>query len=280
MEGSHTIMEPGSVTDTLSGSLAAPALLPARWRKVAILGFGKTAKDSPWGDTSWDLWGMNGFWRAAEADFGIKADESRYTLWFDMHTIEYTRNYGKRAGIGDSQERWLEKQHPFPVLMIDEAPEFPAARRFPIEELVRRTGRDYFTSTVSYMLAFALTQDDVAEVGLWGIDLIHDTEYSDQRPCAEYWIGRLEAAGIKVTIHEDSALLRQRGRYGYEPENPLLSQLEDALATVAKALGQQVLKNRTEAERLMVQAHVDSGAQQFAGQFLGRLDTIRRGGKI
>src|SRR5262245_18041083 len=90
---------------------AAPAAdvspRPARTRKIAILGFGPTVRDCPWRDPSWELWAMNGFWRAALPDHGIDAPEDRFTCWFDTHTLEYTRAYGKAAGFGDAQERWL-----------------------------------------------------------------------------------------------------------------------------------------------------------------------------
>lgn len=273
MEGSTISAAPASVPSTPSGAVV-------RHRKVAVLGFGKTVADCPWKDDAWELWGMNGFWRAAEPDFGVKAPEDRYALWFDMHTIEYTRLYGQRAKFGDAQERWLELQHPFPILMVSEYPQFPSVQRFPIEELVRRVGRDYFTSTVAYMLAFALTQDNVAEVGLWGIDLIHDTEYSDQRPCAEYWIGRLEAAGIKVTIHDGSALLRQRVRYGYEPFNPMVEEFNDLLGKMVGTFDETIQKNRAERDRLTAQLHTDDGAFQICKQLRDRIEAWRRGGRI
>lgn len=257
-----------------------PARAPARTRKVAILGFGQTVKDCPWQDPSWELWAMNGFWRAAEPDYGIKAAEDRYTLWLDMHSVEYTRAYGKAAGFGDAQEKWLEQPHPFPILMLDEDPAFPSVHRFPIEDLVATLGRDYFTSTVAYAIAFALAQADVAEIALFGIDLTHGSEYEQQRPCAEYWVGRAEAAGIKVVIHEGSALLKQRHRYGYEGQNPLLAELRTQLIDQMTGITAAVQKNTAEAERLRDQLHTDDGALQAVRAVLERLDVWERGGRI
>lgn len=272
----------GGVLSNLAGSAGAGQDSP-RSRKIAILGFGRTVKDCPWRDESWELWAMNGFWRAAEKDFGILAAEERYSLWLDLHTIEYTREYGKRAGFGDAQERWLEKPHPFPVFMLEESPTFPSVQRFPIELLIESVGRDYFTSTVAYALASALAlalDGIVAEVGLWGIDLTHDTEYADQRSCAEYWIGRLEAAGVKVTIHQDSALLRQQFRYGYEDENPVVREMRRSLQEHAEGLARAIEKNTAEIDRLTKQVHTDDGARQQALQSLGRLHVWARGGAI
>lgn len=269
-------------TFPVSSSHVAPVpALPVRHRKVAILGFGGTAKDCPWQDPTWELWGMNGFWRAAEPDYGVKATEDRYSLWFDMHTLEYTRAYGIAAGIADKQERWLEQPHPFPIFTLDNfGPQYPSVRRFPIEDVITALGRDYFTSTVAYALAYALTQPDIAEIGLWGIDLVHDTEYADQRPCAEYWAGRAEALGIKITIHERSALLRQRGRYGYEAENPLLGEMRGMLVSTEKRLSENIAKAQAEMARLTAQTHTDDGALQIVRHSLQRLEIWERGGQI
>lgn len=251
-----------------------------RTRKVALIGFGATARDCPWQDESWELWGMNGFWRAAKADYGVEAPEERYSLWFDMHSRDYIEAYGKAAGVGDKQQEWLKQEHQFPIFMLEEHEEFPSVLAFPLELVVKMTGRDYFTSTVAYMLAFALAQADVAEVGLWGVDLVHSTEYEHQRPCAEYWIGRLEAAGITVTIHPDSALLNGRTRYGYEDTNPLLKELRAHLQMQAASVEKAVAKNREEQERLVAQMHTDDGAHQMIRGLLDRLDIWERGGRI
>lgn len=254
---------------------------PVRTRKLAILGFGETVRDAPVADPSWELVAMNGFWRAAEPDFQITAPEERYSLWLDMHTVEFTRAYGKAAGFDDKQERWLEKEHPFPIFMLDEDPVFPSVIRFPIEDVIAKVGRDYFTSSVAYALAWALANlETVAEVGLWGIDLTHSSEYADQRPCAEYWIGRLESAGIKVTIHENSALLKQRQRYGYEIANPLYSEIRAAVMEQAASLSKAIQEGQAKQSDIMSQMHTDDGALQACRGILERLNVWNRGGRI
>lgn len=268
--------------DATTTTFASPGIVraPLRNRRIAILGFGRTVVDAPVSDPTWELWGMNGFHRAAEPDFGITAPEDRYGLWLDMHTLDYTREYGIRAKIGDAQERWLERPHPFRILSIEERPEWPSVEAYPIDFVIARTGRDYFTSTIAYALALVLTMDDVAEVGLWGVDLAHDTEYADQRPCAEYWIGRCEAAGIKVTIHERSALLRQRVRYGYEAESPLAKELRSGLEKQAAGLEAAIAKHMQMIEQLRAQASTDDGALQVVRSMLARLDVWQRGGRV
>lgn len=257
-----------------------PWKAPHRTRKIAILGFAETVKDAPVNDPTWELWGMNGFWRAAKPDFGIDVPESRYSLWFDMHSVEYTRAYGKAAGFGDAQERWLEQQHPFTVFMLDDSPAFPSVLSFPIDRVVKSAGRDYFTSTVAYAIAYAASLPDVAEIGLWGIDLAHDTEYGDQRPCAEYHIALAEGKGIKVTTHAKAALMKQRHRYGYEPADPLGRDMRASLEANAKHLAAVIEQDKDEMEKLKSRLHTNDGALQMIRTLVGRLDLWERGGRF
>lgn len=273
------IYESGSLTVGAPGQGLQSNPARARARKVAILGFGRTVRECPWNDQTWELWAMNGFWRAAAKDFGITATEDRYSLWLDMHTVAFTRDYGKRAGFGDAQERWLEQPHPFPIYMLDTDPAFPSVLRYPIEEVIARTGRDYMTSTVAFALAYAMTQPDIAEIGLWGVDLVHDTEYEEQRPCAEYWIGRLESAGVVVTTHAQSAILRQRYRYGYETPSKLADDLKEALRAQGQGLEDAITKNTAAMDSLRVQLHTDDGALQAVREVLNRIETWQRGGR-
>ena len=64
-----------------------PDTIHTKGRKIAVLGFAETVKDAPINDTSWELWGMNGFHRVAKADFGFDVPESRWSFWFDMHSL-------------------------------------------------------------------------------------------------------------------------------------------------------------------------------------------------
>ncbi len=271
----------GPSSDTwTAGRVVSGRVVPHRHRRIAILGFAETVKDAPVNDPSWELWGMNGFWRAAKPDFGIDVPEERFSLWFDMHSVEYTREYGKLAGFGDAQERWLEQEHPFKVFMLDESPAFPSVVSFPIDRVIESAGRDYFTSTVAYAIAYAASLPDVAEIGLWGIDLAHDTEYGDQRPCAEWHLARAEAMGLKVTTHAKSALMSQRHRYGYEEPSALEQDLRRALGTNIQQLEAAIERDRDQVSRLQSAMHTNDGALQHARSLLNRLDLYSRGGRI
>src|SRR5690606_6566767 len=66
------------------------------------------------------------------------------------------------------------------------AKEHPGTKPYPVQEAIALMGnRRYFTSSFSYMLAHAILEG-VDEIGIWGVDLVTDEEYTRQRPAAEF----------------------------------------------------------------------------------------------
>jgi hypothetical protein len=67
------------------------------------------------------------------------------------------------------------------------------------------------------MLALAISEG-FEEIGVWGVDMIHDSEYGYQKPSGSFWLGVAKGRGIKVTLPVESALLANEGYvYGYDP---------------------------------------------------------------
>lgn len=108
-----------------------------------------------------------------------------------------------------------------PVYALSAYPEIPASRPIPVEILIA-AGMDYFTSTVAYAFAHAIVE---------GADIImlHDValpgsprEYTDQKPCLEFWTGLAMGRGIRVACSENSVVGKaypwQARRYGFYPE--------------------------------------------------------------
>lgn len=209
-------------------------------KKIAICGFASSSRGRiPFDDPAWSIWGLNQLYRHIP-----RADR-----WYDIHL-----NWREDNVEGTDHPAWI-KQCGIPVFMADLkalAPEtladYPTVCRFPIERLIAKHGLDYFTSTVSIMLAGAIDEIDRAvearakeavtnglatafdvyqlvkslyaeyTIGIFGIDLIVGTEYDWQKACAEYFIGEASARGINLYIPPESALCKQLYRYGYEKE--------------------------------------------------------------
>ncbi len=83
---------------------------------------------------------------------------------------------------------------------------------YPIDEVIKCIGREYFESTFAYMLGLAILQD-VDSITCWGIDLDVETEWAHQRPNAEWLVGIAEGRGIMVDVSGESSLMKSNGRY-------------------------------------------------------------------
>lgn len=216
-----------TITDAQAGLVEAT---PKR-RKVALVGFAtNTIHLVPWTDPDYEVWGMN----QGHMHFKRRADR-----WFEMHQPEYTED------VRDPNYYAFLQSLPIPVYMIDKRPDIPNAVRFPIEAALQVAGRDYFTSTIAYMMAIAI-MDGFEEIALYGINLAIGDEYFYQKACAEWWIGLAEGKGIRVYVPRASAMLKQWNRYGYHPEaspNALTKILLEARIKSYRATCEQALNN-------------------------------------
>lgn len=193
---------------------------------------------------------------------------------FEVHTLEQMI-----ADFGPDVEGWLNDPFaktcvPTVYLLPEVAKDFPACKPYPMDEAAALMGgRTYFTSSFSYMLAMALLQDDVTEIGIWGVDLADGTEYTEQRPCAEFLIGMAMGRGIKVTIPERSALLKTAWVYGLEPapgDNPLVRQWTDKAADYRAKARQLLIDLPQQIAALEGAAHeCDEAAKDLLNQARG-----------
>lgn len=179
-------------------------------RKIAIVGTTTSLADAPYGDESWELWGLNGAYKAMR----------RWDRWFDMHDLSILKIHH------DPEYFDFLKAAGSKLSMNKEYDEYPEAEVFPFQELVDKYGR-YFTNTISWLIAHALEQDDVEEIGIWGVNMAQDTEYAKQRPSCEYFLGIAEGRGIKVTIPAASEMLKASHLYGWEPLPGMIAKIPD-----------------------------------------------------
>jgi hypothetical protein len=186
--------------EIVSRANATVKVTPRR-KKVAFVGFASNSLHMvPWNDPEFEIWGMN----QGAMNFKRRADR-----WFEMHLPEATPDVRDPDYMG-----WLQALQ-IPVYMIDMYDYAPTSLRYPIEDAIRYAGRDYFMSSVAFMAALA-GMEEFEEVHLYGINLAIGDEYFYEKPNAEWWLGKLEAKGVKIVIPRASSLLKQVKRYGYE----------------------------------------------------------------
>ena len=177
---------------------AAPQGQPAL--KIAIVGTASTSSgDAPWKDESWNIWSL-----------GRNSDmATRYNLWFELHTKEVLQAANAFDGRMDFLKAAGNKLiigHPWE--------ELPDATLYPWQTIISTFGR-YLTSSLAEMVALAITQNP-AEIGIWGVDMVCPDEYAHQRSCCEYLLGIATGRGIKVTIAQESPILRPTRVYALE----------------------------------------------------------------
>lgn len=185
-------------------------------KKIAIVGTTSSLVDAPYNDQEWEIWGLNGAYDAMP----------RFDRWFDMHSIDVLKKYHESAYF-----TFLKKAGD-KVMMAHKCDELPEAKEFPAMELVKIYGR-YFTNTVAWLIAQAIEElkqrgiDKDSTIGLWGINMAMDTEYSIQRPSCEYFLGVAEGAGINVIIPDTSEIMKCSFLYGIEPIPAFVKKMPD-----------------------------------------------------
>lgn len=189
-----------------------PFLTPPFQRKrdkVCIVGFtGHRELALELDRDEWEIWGLNELYRYMPV--------AVFDRWFEVHGREYLEK-------DEDGQRHIHdlKSLSIPIYMQVHHEDIPASVRFPKEELCKTLDSEYFTNCPAWMLGMAIAMG-FSEILMVGVDMAQDTEYSTQRPCCEYWLGRAQGAGIKAHVAPMSDLLKSVGLYGYDDEGSLL----------------------------------------------------------
>lgn len=176
-------------------------------KKVCLLGTSNTLNQAPINDKSFEFWALN--------DMYEMIPTANISRWFELHTRrEQEKVISARASGG-----YLDglRSLTMPVYMQDKYEDIPTSIKYPLEDVIAHFGRQYFKSTLDYMIALAL-YEGFEEIHIYGVNMADSIEYAHQRPSMEYWIGRAEGMGVKVVLPEGCDLLKAYFRYGYDEE--------------------------------------------------------------
>jgi len=174
--------------------------------KVAILGTAYHYTSAPFDDPEFEIWGVN--------DAYLMDGMKRWDRWFQIHDLSL---YSAREN-GVDFETMLAQYASWdcPVYMFEKYNLVPNAVKFPYEKLIQEFG-EYFNNTISWLIAFAM-HEGFKEIHIYGVDMAKGTEFGNQRPSCEYFLGLARGRGIKVHIPEESQLLKTKYLYGYQEE--------------------------------------------------------------
>ena len=153
-------------------------------RQVTILGMGPTARAElePIGE----VWSLN---NAYDCFNGITFDR-----YFELHSLAYLKTWKPNAHHDHFTRLDLLG---CPVLMQAPVPAVRLSRRYPLDDICRTFGTNYFLGSPSFMLALAI-YEGVNDIRVYGIDT-SDPQHAQQRQSWTYWLRVGQELGVRFS---------------------------------------------------------------------------------
>lgn len=203
-------------------------------KKLLIIGSAPSKSEAPYDDLTYDVWAISG--AVASESLGSKRveptdnnkwnDVYRVDVFFEMHKPEHHPEcLGKLATCGK------------PVIMLKKEKSIPTSEAYPVEEVATALGEE-FSSSIAYMMALAIYLG-YEEIKIYGVYLMHETEYMSQRPGFKYYLGIARAKGIKVWAQENTCLTSSAWRYGYDDIDIVCRKIEDRKKRLEEDMARQ-----------------------------------------
>ena len=180
--------------------------------RVALVGTCPSSRMlAPYDDKSWKIWSCSPA-NAPGAPENVDGGIPRVDCWFELHgDLLWPEN--NSLGFKEYVE-WLNRQTGFVIYAQDQSI-IKNSVTFPAKTLVKKFGRLFFTSTFSWMLAYAMHKG-VREVGVYGIDMSVTSEYAYQRPQFQALMWIAMKSGMSIIVPPESDIAQPPPLYGYE----------------------------------------------------------------
>jgi hypothetical protein len=183
-------------------------------RVVNIIGMGASSRDVP---DHGENWGINVAYKLCpRMDKLFFFDEFKELMFDDSHIPPLERTFTEMLKNNPNVE--LISKIGAPVNDQD-GNKLTDVKAFPIQEAIYLASGCYFTSTISYIIAYAILEK-VDRIRLYGFEVwsgADRTEYSYQRQAVEFWLGLAIGKGIKVELPYVCMLaaMPSQSLYGY-----------------------------------------------------------------
>jgi len=190
-------------------------------RRICISGFAESTRDmANRVDPDVEIWSLNRCYTFLK----------RWDRWYEVHEPEV---YTGKTGLREEGYMDLLRNSKNPVYMLHPDPSIPMATPYPLANIQSRI-RDYFSTSIAYMLAHVcwelINGENITEVMICGVDMAAFSEYSEQRPCVEYWIGQVEGRMDKrMVIPTLSPLVKNAIPYGRRQERVLWAMAKERI---------------------------------------------------
>lgn len=212
-------------------------------RKIALVGTAGSGKLAPYGDESYEIWGVSG--RAAYV--------TRVNRWFELHRLdgedpEWAKTWRETIKSWSSDIPELYMLYP--------EPDLGNVVQYPIDRIIHRFGTFFMTSTFSWMSALAI--DELAPHGsyavpgdtiaIFGVDMEYGTEYVQQRGGFRHFIQLAKHLGINVELLATGGMSYEPIPYPMWQDDPLLSKVSARITEAANNLDNLEGSQRTTRE--------------------------------
>ncbi len=183
--------------------------------KIALIGSAPSSVNlGPYRDPSWAIWCCSP---------GVYGMAPRKDVFFELHRWEpqepgFPTDPHAKPWFSPEYVRFLE-EFPGPVFMSHAVPTVKNCVLFPYQRMLDRYGPYHFTSSLAWMLAYAIEQRPKA-IGIWGVDMAAGEEYAYQRPGCQHFLGLAKSLGIEIVVPIESDLLQPTTMYGIAEMHP------------------------------------------------------------
>jgi hypothetical protein len=201
--------------------------------KIAVCASAPSSRTlAPFGDPEWEIWCCS----------PPNYDLPRIDAWFELHSL-------KRKWVNaPSNKPYFDVLQTHPrVYMNGEDPlfpQFPLAIAYPFDEMLKEFGPWFMTSSVAWMLAFAIVQKP-DKIGLWGVDMSAHEEYGYQRAGCHFFIQEAIRRGIALKVPPESDLMNPPPLYALKEQSPFFwknavrkAELEERIAKAENQIAQ------------------------------------------
>ena len=217
---SHRGPEPAPAEASPHADTAAATAEPQKIKHVAILGLGPSLDQ--YLEITKRLGGRS---KLCDQVWAINALGDVFACDLVFHMDDIRIQEIRAAAAPDSNIAamlpWL-KTSPVPVVTSRSHPDYPPLVDFPLEDVLNNLGYDYFNGTAAYAVAFAI-HIGVEKISLFGVDFSYPNQHQAEkgRACVEYWLGKAQERGIKISVPKSTTLLdachtRAERLYGYD----------------------------------------------------------------
>ena len=178
--------------------------------KIAVMGSAPSSRHlAPFQDMEWEIW------CCSPPNF----DNPRVDAWFELHNLD------RKLTIKQNEPYVKALVAHQRVYVYDQDPRLPNAITFPWRDYVALYGTDFFTSSIAWMMAHAISYKP-EKIGLWGVDMSAADEYGQQRPGVKFFIREAKKQGIEIYLPPTSDIDVPTAPYAIREHWPMWQKLQ------------------------------------------------------